>query len=117
MSSEENGAGDHVEPGPSLDDVRGMLAWERYTAAMHAVQSGVKATIERGLSDESEPKHLRTGVNAAMVGEAALTSLLIKKGVFTKTEHLEELAEFAEAEKVSYEEKLSKALGTKVTLG
>lgn len=89
---------------------------ERYRAAMHAVQSGVKMDHANGGEDGS-PKHLRVGVNSALVDSAALATLLIDKGVFTLDEYHKALADEAEAEKKRYEYLLSKKLGGNITLG
>jgi hypothetical protein len=89
---------------------------ERYASAMHAVQSGVATEIELGISSGTSPKHLRVGINSAMVDTGALATLLVKKGVITEEEHLEALAESAEREKASYEERLTERLGRPVTL-
>lgn len=86
---------------------------ERYEAALHAMQSGVAATM----GDECSPKHLRVGVNAAMADQGSLVRLLIAKGVFTEAEYLAALVVGMEAEKASYEKKLSAKFGTDVRLG
>jgi hypothetical protein len=39
----------------------------------------------------TDPKHLRVGVNAAMVDHSALVRLLIFKGVITEADYLEEI--------------------------
>lgn len=51
---------------------------------------------------ETEPKHLRTGINAAMVEHGALVGLLIEKGVITIEEYYKALADKMEAEVESY---------------
>jgi hypothetical protein len=61
-----------------------------YMAAMHGIQSGVAMAIGRD-PRMVEPKHLRVGLNSAMVNDAALVRLLVKKGVFTMDEYLEEV--------------------------
>lgn len=88
---------------------------DRYLAAAHAMQSGVAAEHERG-SDDGSPKHLRVGVNCTAASVAALANLLITKGVFTLDEYVKVQADEMEAEKGRYEERLSAALGAKVTL-
>jgi len=88
----------------------------RYQAALHAVQSGVRMLIELG-DTLAEPKHLRVGVDSAMVNDAALVRLLIKKGVITEREYFELLVEAAEEERASYERELTEKLGKTVTLG
>lgn len=87
----------------------------RYTAAMHAVQSGVAAEHADG-SQDGTPKHLRVGINSAMIGQAALARLLIDAGVFTLDQWEAALADQAEAEVALYEQRLSGRRGTRVTL-
>lgn len=86
---------------------------ERYRAAVHGMQSGVAALN----SDECSPKHLRVGVNAAMVEHGALVELLIQKGLITRLEFMRSLVKFMEAEKADYEKKLSQKFGADVRLG
>jgi hypothetical protein len=88
----------------------------RYAAAMHAVQSGVAAMMEIG-DKAAEPKHLRVGINSAMVNDAGLVALLVKKGVITNREYLEAIVEAAETEKASFEARLSGHYKTTVVLG
>lgn len=78
----------------------------RYIAALHAMQSGVAAKLALGDSSECTPKHLRVGVNSAMVDTGVLTRLLIRKGVFTSEEFYEELVAGMEREQDLYEQKL-----------
>lgn len=78
----------------------------RYVIATHAMQSGVALLMQQG-SDETSPKHLRVGVNAAMCEHAALVELLVEKGVLTKDEYLKAIADEMETEQARYEEKLS----------
>ncbi len=52
---------------------------DRYDAACHAMQSGVAADHQGG-SDDGSPKHLRVGVNSALVSVAATGRLLIGQG-------------------------------------
>ncbi|RWE95732.1 hypothetical protein [Mesorhizobium sp.] len=87
----------------------------RYTAALHAMQSGVAMEMNHNPAPTA-PKHLRVGINAAMVDHSALATLLIAKGVFTQDEYVAALAEAMEREKGRYEAHLSALLGTKVTL-
>lgn len=87
----------------------------RIEAAQHAMQSGVamKMQIEPG---ETEPKHLRVGINAAMVGNAAAVQLLIAKGVITEEEYFTALADGMEREKRLYEQFLTQYFEKPVTL-
>ena len=87
----------------------------RYNAAAHAMQSGVKAEIELGSTD-TEPKHLRVGVNSALVSVAAIGRLMIDKGIITLDEYEAAMADQMEAEVVNYEARLSKAYGAAVKL-
>ena len=93
----------------------------RYLRAMHAVQSGVQMEMEldnkNGDTDSATtPKQLRVGVNSALVSQAGLAALLIEKGLFTMAEYEKHMTLAAEQEQVRYEMRLSKALGTEVTL-
>jgi hypothetical protein len=91
-------------------------AYQRYTSAAHAMQSGVAAKMERDPS-ETTPKHLRTGVNSSMVENSALVKLLVSKGILTDEEWAEALADGMEAEVRLYEKWLSENLGATITLG
>ena len=88
---------------------------QRIKASQHAMQSGVLMSMGGAtvlpMNHESGPKHLRVGVNSAMVDHGALANLLMDKGVFTKEEYLEYLAVAYEKEQARYE----KALGCKLT--
>ena len=88
---------------------------ERYLAAAHAMQSGVAAEMQINPKG-TEPKHLRVGVNAAMVEHGALVGLLIAKGLFTLAEFEAALADGMEAEVARFEETLSAHYGKPVTL-
>ena len=78
---------------------------ERYMNAAHAMQSGVAIWMERG-NKETEPKHLRVGINSAMSDQGALTRLLIEKGVFTEEEYVAAVADAMEREVAIYEARL-----------
>lgn len=89
---------------------------DRYYAAVHAMQSGV--AFKMGVTTrETEPKHLRVGVNSAMVETSTLVKLLIAKGVFTEDEWFKVLADQMEAEAELYRKELEAHYGTPVTLG
>lgn len=91
----------------------------RYIRAGHAVQSGVKTELELLGAQRAgaDPKHLRVGVNMAMVDSGAVATLLIKKGIITEEEYLEALAVGVEEEVKKYEERLFKKTGTSIKLG
>jgi len=88
---------------------------QRYTTAAHAMQSGVAAKMAYDPS-ETTPKHLRAGVNSAMVETSALVQLLVAKGIITFDEWCEALASAMEAEVALYETELRRLTGSKVTL-
>lgn len=85
-------------------------AMQRYSRAAHAVQTGVALEKERG-SKDTEPKHLRVGINLTKTDHAALVRLLIAKGILTEEEYYEAICESVEAEQHAYEERLGVKLG------
>ena len=72
-----------------------------------AMQSGVAAEIGAGVSQETELKHLRVGVNSAMCDTAALAGLLISKGIITREEYVKAIADQMEAEAETYRQRIS----------
>jgi hypothetical protein len=88
---------------------------DRYELACHAMQSGVAADHALG-SDDGSPKHLRVGVNSALVSVAAIGRLLIDKGVITHDEYDAAVADQMEREVHMYEARLSSRTGKRVTL-
>lgn len=90
----------------------------RYFNACHAMQSGVAMEMElRPGSAATSPKHLRVGVNTAMLEHSAVVRLLLDRGLFTLDQYEAALADAAEAEARRYERRLSDLLGKSVTLG
>lgn len=81
----------------------------------HAIQSGVAMEMELG-SKDTEPKHLRVGVNLAMAQHSALTKLLIEKGLFTEEEYFDAQITLMKVEVAMYEKRLSDLTKTKITL-
>jgi hypothetical protein len=79
---------------------------ERYQNALHAMQTGVQLAITRG-HQEANPKHLRVGVNSAMVGHSALARILINKGIITAAEYYKMLADVTEEEVATYRRMLN----------
>lgn len=88
---------------------------EEYRALSHAMQSGVAVDQARG-SEDGSPKHLRVGVNVALVDGASLVKLLMDKGIFTEEEHLVAVVEGMRAEVHRYQRALSDRYGLHVTL-
>ncbi len=91
-------------------------ARQRYEAAAYAMQSGVAMRMNYDV-DSTAPKHLRVGVNSAMVDSSALAELLIHKGVITPAEYLTALCYGMEREAKLYEELLSAQYGVDIHLG
>ena len=88
---------------------------KRYFAALHAMQTGVAYDLQHNPSSGT-PKHLRVGINSAMVGHGALVKLLLEKGIFTEEEYIKAIADGMECERDKYQETVSKQFGGKVTL-
>jgi len=78
---------------------------ERYLAAAHAMQTGVAFTMHSD-PKQTDPKHLRVGINAAMVEHGALIGLLLEKRLITMEEYYKALADKMEEEVQSYAERL-----------
>ncbi len=91
---------------------------QRYEAALHAIQTGVKFDIEKAGENAAgaDPKHLRTGVNSAFVSIAAIEKLLIAKGIITPEEWGKAIADSAEKEKERYVNHIKDKYGIDVTL-
>lgn len=86
----------------SIDEDR-----HRYIAAAHAVQTAIAATRGR----DTEPKHLRVGIDITKSDQGALSELLIKKGIITREELIKALADAMEREQASREAELGVKLG------
>lgn len=87
-----------------------------YEEACAAMQAGVGAKMNINAS-ETNGKHLRVGVNSAMVDTSALVRLLIAKGIFTDAEWSEALTAQMNDEVKLYEQELTRLQGVPVTLG
>ena len=86
-----------------------------YFELCHAMQPGVASKMGYDPA-ETEPKHLRVGVNSALVSNGALVQLLIDKGVFAQAEYEAKLNEYMEREVKSYKADLSEHFGKPVKL-
>lgn len=82
----------------------------RYQELAHAMQSGVAFLQQRDPS-ERDLKHMRVGVNSAMLDAAAVASLLMKKGLITEDEYLDSLIERFEEEVARYTERVRAETG------
>jgi hypothetical protein len=60
---------------------------------------------------DTEPKHLRTGIDITKSDQGALATLLIEKGVITEAEYFKALADGMEREKEMREKQLGVKLG------
>jgi hypothetical protein len=87
------------------------------TALAHAMQAGVALVMQLGLSNEAEPKHLRVGVNMAMVEHCALIEVLINKGICSLEQIKAANITALEREVDAYEKQLSDHYGREVKLG
>lgn len=87
----------------------------RYEAAAHAMQSGVAADQSSG--GRESHKHLRVGINSAMVETSAIGQLLMAKGIVSADEYAEAIVAGMEAEVLRYQQLLSDRYGKAVTLG
>lgn len=83
----------------------------RYLGLMHAMQTGVE--FQRDKSDQS-PKHLRVGVNSALVSNCALADLLIRKGIITEQELQESVCDMMQREVDAYRNRIAAELGVPV---
>lgn len=83
---------------------------ERYIAAAHGMRSGVAMKMNYDVA-ETEPKHLRVGVNNALVGNGALAGLLIAKGIITREEYYGALADAMERERDAYRDEIRHRFG------
>lgn len=90
---------------------------QRYHAACHAMQSGVAMELQtEAFKDSASPKHLRVGVNSAMVETSTIVRLLIEKGIITMDEWDKELADSMEEEVERYQQRLASLFGKRVIL-
>ena len=82
---------------------------------MHGIQTGIMFEMKHGCTD-TQPKHLRVGVNSALINDAALVRLLAKKCLITMDEYKEEVRLEANRELDRYEDRIFVEHGVKVTL-
>lgn len=87
----------------------------RYQAALHGMQTGVAYEMQHD-AKATQPKHLRVGVNAAMVDHSALAKLMMDKGIITEEEYYRALVAAMEAERDRYELHLTRTLGISIKL-
>ncbi len=89
---------------------------EKYNALLHAMQTGIAYTLEKDFSSGT-PKHLRVGVNSAMVEAGVICKILIDKGIITLEEYQERVLEGLQKEVDMYEREISEHYGHPIKLG
>lgn len=90
---------------------------ERYKELLHAMQTGV-AYVQAKDPIDGSPKHLRVGINAAMIEHAALANLLIRKGIITDEEYVDGIIAELEREVERYTQQVRDLYGSdSITLG
>lgn len=94
---------------------------QEYQQLLHAVQTAVRTKMElEGKPDTDQtdtgPKHLRVGVNSAIIQASGLALLLIDKGVITELEYWQQQVDTWRAEVTLYEHELSQKMGVEVKL-
>lgn len=92
------------------------LAKARYMSELKKMQTGVGFKMQFD-SKETEPKHLRVGVNNALVLNGALSRLLVAKGIITDEEYYTAMADGMQDEREKYERTLAAHYKANVTLG
>ena len=94
----------------------------RIQELQHAMQTGVLNTLQcdgvaiHDIKLERELKHLRVGINSAMINHSALVAVLVDKGIITFTEYQNHRLTLYAAEVRRYEQTLSARMGVNVTL-
>jgi hypothetical protein len=90
---------------------------------LHKVQTAIKVLRDweasHGVPEDHRstgPKHLRVGVDSAMVQHGALVGLLIEKGVIKLKDYMETEIEFLEREVEGYRARLKEQLGIEIEL-
>lgn len=81
---------------------------QEYHALAHAMQTGVATALGMGLEKDSS-KHVRVGINSALVDSSALGHLLISKGVITALEYVTTLRDGMKDEVTRYKALLEEA--------
>jgi hypothetical protein len=95
-------------------DFKATSDWQRYMRAVKRMQSGVAILND---PDDGSPKHIRVGINSAMVNADAFLHLLVDKGVCTVEEFQKYLADSAEREAARYEAFVQEKYGSNFKLG
>lgn len=92
-----------------------------YARLNHAMMTGIGYDLEYN-PQQAEDKHVRSGINSALVSHSALAKLLMAKGLITELEYWQAVIKELRNEVKSYEDKLESILEkrtgnrTKITL-
>lgn len=89
--------------------------YEEYHSLSHAMQTGVAYQMDK-TKGPTEPKHLRVGVNSALVSHSALVHILIDKGVFTELDYAKSLRNEMKKEVERYERLLKEEYNITISL-
>lgn len=101
----------------SADEEAFAKLMQRVHHRLHAMQTGVSVDHQtQPSSQEAHNKHLRVGVNNALLETSALVLALERAGILSKVEFAKALEELVEQEVKRYEKLLSARLGYPVTL-
>lgn len=87
-----------------------------YQSLQHAMQSGIAMKMNYDRRDLEE-KHLRVGVNSALIETGAIATLLLEKGIITEQEYWEKLCKFMRQEVEAYERWLNEKTSGSIKLG
>lgn len=112
------------DPDRPTDEDRVAALQHDYLDLLHAVQSGCAYGVAGMHGDPIQTpghewavqKHLRVGVNSALISQGALVKLLVDKGVITELEYWESVVAEFRAAVEGYEAEFSEKFGAKVRL-
>jgi hypothetical protein len=88
---------------------------KRYYDAAHGVQAGVGMWMDLD-PVLFTPRHLRVGIDTQKADLWGLARLLMKKGILTRAEYHEAMADAMEEERARWEKEIGERLGSKITL-
>lgn len=84
-----------------------MARRQDYQASGHRIQTAIAVLMGRDPSyRDTEPKHMRVGLDLSKSDQAGLARLLIAKGVFTEAEYVEAITKTADEEANSHERRV-----------
>jgi len=89
---------------------------EEIQKLQYAMQTGIMYMVEKG-SKTCQPKHMRTGINSALIFNGSVVRLLVEKGLITREEYAEAAVADLRAEVKRYESELSEIFKSNIKLG